>query len=94
MVNFFGRAAATATGPVVLAQRTKSAIIPCFILRQEDDTHKIIVEEPLRLEEAGSAEDTILKNIQKLTDIIESYIRRYPAEWGWVHRRWKNLQKP
>jgi lauroyl/myristoyl acyltransferase len=34
-VKFFGRQAATATGPVVLAQRTKAALIPCFILRQK-----------------------------------------------------------
>jgi lauroyl/myristoyl acyltransferase len=25
-----------------------------------------------------------------LTGIIESYIRNYPAEWGWIHRRWKS----
>jgi KDO2-lipid IV(A) lauroyltransferase len=28
--------------------------------------------------------------VQRLTSIIESYIRRYPAEWGWIHRRWKS----
>ena len=94
IVKFFGTSAATATGPVVLAQRTKSAVIPCFIVRQKDDTHQIIFEEPLKLEKGTSAGETIQKNIQKLTDVIESYIRRYPAEWGWVHRRWKNLQKP
>ncbi len=93
MVDFFGRKAATATGPVVLAQRTKSAIVPCFIVRQADDSHLIIFEEPITLEEADTSEDTIVKNIQKLTGIIETYIRRYPAEWGWVHRRWKNEMK-
>ncbi len=89
-VDFFGKKAATATGPVVLALRTKAAIIPSFIVRQKDDTHKIIFEEPLNLEEGKTAEETIIINIQKLTNIIESYIRRYPAEWGWIHRRWKS----
>jgi len=89
-VDFFGRKAATATGPVVLAQRTKAAVIPCFIIRQSDDTHKIIFEPALDLKEGRSAQETVLINIQRLTDIIESYIRRYPAEWGWIHRRWKN----
>lgn len=93
-VDFFGRKAATATGPVVLAQRTKSAVIPCFIVRQEDDTHKIIFEKPLVLEKGNSDEETVLINIQRLTTIIESYIRRYPAEWGWIHRRWKTKMKP
>jgi KDO2-lipid IV(A) lauroyltransferase len=89
-VDFFGKKAATATGPVVLALRTKAAIIPSFIVRQKDDTHKIIFEEPLNLEEGRTFQETIIINIQKLTDIIESYIRKYPAEWGWIHRRWKS----
>ena len=89
-VNFFGKKAATATGPVILAQRTKAALIPCFILRQPDDKHKIVFESELKLEECSDTQDTILVNIQRLTDIIESYIRKYPAEWGWIHRRWKS----
>lgn len=88
-VDFFGRKAATATGPVVLAQRTGAALLPCFIVRQKDDTHKIIFEPVQELTEAADPRQAIIINIQKLTDIIESYIRRYPAEWGWVHRRWK-----
>jgi len=89
-VDFFGKKAATAAGPVVLALRTKADIIPSFIVRQKDDTHKIIFEKPLILEEGESYQETICLNIQRLTNIIESYIRRYPAEWGWIHRRWKS----
>jgi len=89
-VNFFGEKAATATGPVVLAQRTKAALIPCFIIRQPEDKHKIIFEAELELIEGKDSQDSILINIQRLTDIIESYIRKYPAEWGWIHRRWKS----
>jgi KDO2-lipid IV(A) lauroyltransferase len=89
-VDFFGRKAATATGPIILAKRTKAAIIPCFIIRQRDDTHKIIFEPPLKLEEGKDEETNILINIQRLTNIIELYIRKYPAEWSWVHRRWKS----
>jgi KDO2-lipid IV(A) lauroyltransferase len=89
-VDFFGRKAATATGPVVLAQRTKAALLPCFIIRQKDDTHRIIFEKPLDLVEGKDAEETITINIQRLTNIIETYIRKYPAEWSWIHRRWKS----
>ncbi|MEW6102044.1 MAG: lysophospholipid acyltransferase family protein [Candidatus Omnitrophota bacterium] len=89
-VNFFGTKAATATGPVVLARRTGAAILPCFVIRQPDDRHKIIFEPPFNLEETADAEEVIVKNIQGITDIIESYIRKYPAEWGWIHRRWKS----
>jgi KDO2-lipid IV(A) lauroyltransferase len=88
-VDFFGRKAATATGPVVLAMRTQAAILPCFIVRNSDDTHKIIFEPEFELQDGPGHEQNIQISIQKLTSIIESYIRRYPAEWGWIHRRWK-----
>lgn len=89
-MDFFGTKAATATGPVILAQRTKAALLPCFIVRQPDNTHKIIFEPELELKEGKTPRETITLNIQRLTDIIERYIRKYPAEWGWIHRRWKS----
>jgi KDO2-lipid IV(A) lauroyltransferase len=84
-VNFFGRQAATATGPVVLAQRTGAGLVVCFIVRQPDDTQRIIFEPQIELDPT----EATAVNIQRLTGIIESYIRQYPAEWGWIHRRWK-----
>jgi KDO2-lipid IV(A) lauroyltransferase len=89
-VDFFGEKAATATGPVVFAQRTGAALLPCFAVRQPDNTHLIVFEPPVTLEEGKDAQETILLNTQKLTGIIESYIRKYPAQWGWIHRRWKS----
>lgn len=89
-VDFFGIKAATATGPVVLARRTQAEIVPCFIVRQKDDTHKIMIEPALKIEEGKDEEETVFLNVQKITGIIESYIRKYPAEWGWIHRRWKS----
>jgi len=89
-VNFFGQQAATATGPVILAQRTQAALLPCFIIRQADDRHQIVFEPAVELASGKDAQETVLINIQKLTDIIEKYIRNYPAEWGWIHRRWKS----
>ncbi len=90
-VDFFGQQAATATGPVVFALRTGAPILLTFIIRQPDDTHKIVVEPPFELEEGVDENDTIHRNIAKLTSIIERYIRKYPHEWGWMHRRWKTL---
>ncbi|RKY33098.1 MAG: hypothetical protein DRP74_00910 [Candidatus Omnitrophota bacterium] len=89
-VDFFGRKAATATGPIILAERTKAAILPCFIVRQSDDAHKIIFETEFNLVQKDNNQEKLVFNIQKITDIIEAYIRKYPAQWGWIHRRWKS----
>jgi len=92
-VDFFGRKAATATGPVVFARRTGAPILPVFIIRQSDDTHKIIIEPPLTQEEGGTDEQTTYETVSKITQVIERYIREYPQEWGWMHRRWKTQPK-
>ncbi|MCK9572326.1 MAG: lysophospholipid acyltransferase family protein [Candidatus Omnitrophica bacterium] len=89
-VNFFGQKAATATGPVILARRTNAALVVCFIIRHADNRHTIIFEPEVELEDAPDSHQAVLINIQKLTDIIELYIRKYPAHWGWIHRRWKS----
>jgi len=60
-----------------------------FIKRESNSKHKIIIEPPYNLVEGKDEEETILINIGNLTSIIEDYIRKYPCEWGWMHRRWK-----
>ncbi len=89
-VDFFGQKAATATGPVVFALRTQSPLLPMFMTRQPDDSHKIIIEPPLTLEIKPDDKETILVNTAKITQVIERYVRQYPAQWGWMHRRWKS----
>ena len=88
-VDFFGQKAATATGPVVFAMRTGAPLLPMFIVRQSDDTHKILIDPPLALQQGRDDKETILMNTAAITQVIERYIRKYPQEWGWMHRRWK-----
>ncbi len=88
-VNFFGRKASTPTGPAVFAMRTGAPIVPVFTHRVEDDKHKIIIEKPFHIEIKENDEATIFACMEKVTQIIEIYIRKYPQEWGWMHRRWK-----
>ena len=91
-VDFFGQKAATATGPVVFAQRTNAVILPMFITRENRQRHKITIEPPFELTTTGNEEEDIQANIARMTKLIEQYIRRYPHEWGWMHRRWKSKE--
>ncbi|HNV23845.1 MAG TPA: lysophospholipid acyltransferase family protein [Candidatus Omnitrophota bacterium] len=88
-VDFFGEKAATGTGPVVFSSRTGATILPMFIIREEGDYHRVIIEPIFELEQGVTDEEILQKNVQRITDIIERYIRKYPHEWGWMHRRWK-----
>ena len=63
-------------------------IIPIFCVR-ENNTHNLIIESPIKLEITGDREKDIIVNTQKWTDVVEKYIRQYPEQWVWMHRRWK-----
>ena len=89
-VDFFGQKAGTATGAVTFAMRTGSPILPMFTVRDGKDSHKIIIEPHFYLEIKPTEEETLQYNVQRITNIIEKYIRQYPSEWGWMNKRWKS----
>ena len=88
-VDFFGRSAYTPYSPVAMALKTGAAILPTFIVRQPDDSHRVVVEPPLDLKRTGDRDQDFQINTQMFTKIIESYVRRYPEQWIWMHERWK-----
>ena len=88
-VDFFGKPAYTPYSPVAFALKTGAAILPTFIVRQPDNSHRAIIEAPLTLQQSGEKEVDLLVNTQQFTKVIESYIRRYPEQWIWMHERWK-----
>lgn len=91
-VDFFGKKAATAAGPVVFSGRTGAPVIPMFILGQENGKHKIVINPPVKLKQ-GSSKELLTANVAILTNIIEDYVRKYPHEWGgWMHKRWKTTE--
>lgn len=91
-VDFFGHPAYTPKGPVSIALKTGAGLLPAFMIRQKDNTHKLIIEKELKLITTGNSEEDIKINTEAFTKIIESYIRKYPDHWVWFHDRWKTAQ--
>lgn len=87
-VDFFGRPAYTPVGPAALAAVTGAALVPALILRKNGH-HSLIVEEPVELINTGDKEKDLVENTKRWSLVIESYIRKYPEQWVWMHRRWK-----
>ena len=89
VVDFFGRAASTAAGPVVFSNRTGAPILPMFI-QSHGDSHEITIGPPIELIKEGEDRQRLVANVQLLTKVIEDQIRQYPHQWGgWMHQRWK-----
>lgn len=89
-VNFFGKPARTPAGPGLLSYKTGSPIIPMAILRKGRDRYKIIVKPKVELGFSGDREKDLIDVTQAYTRVLESIIREYPAQWLWMHDRWKS----
>ena len=89
-VPFFGRMAATASGLARVALKTGASVIPGFLLWEKAEQQYVLHFGPeIALIETGDAEADAVTNTANLTAILESYIRKYPDQWLWMHRRWK-----
>jgi Kdo2-lipid IVA lauroyltransferase/acyltransferase len=89
-VEFFGIPACTASGLARIALRTDAAVVPGFtIWDKELRQYRLRFDPALELVRTGDLEADIVANTQKFTKVIEDYVRKYPEQWLWVHRRWK-----
>lgn len=89
LVNFFGRLASTPGGAAVFTLKFGSLFLPSFCARQKGPFYHMSVDEPITLEKSGNQDADIQKYMQKFTNVLESYIIKYPTQWLWLHKRWK-----
>ena len=89
-VDFFGIKACTASGLARIALRTDAAVVPGFTIWDESlGKYRLRFDPSLELIRTGDLEADIVANTQMFTKVIEDYVRKYPEQWLWVHRRWK-----
>jgi KDO2-lipid IV(A) lauroyltransferase len=89
-VNFFGIPACTASGLARIALRTDAAVVPGFTV-WDPALHKyrLRFDPAVNLIRTGNDDADAVANTALFTQVIENYVRRYPDQWLWVHRRWK-----
>ena len=88
-VNFFGQLASAVRGPVTFALKTGAPLHFSLDLRQPDDRHQVHISPQVALERSDNFEQDVQTNTARLMDRLEEYIRQYPAQWLWMHNRWK-----
>ena len=89
-VLFFGVAACTAAGLARVALRTGAAVLPGFLVWEATEGKYVLhFGDEIPLVETGDDDRDILENTARFTEAIEGFVRRYPEQWLWVHRRWK-----
>lgn len=90
VIDFLGRGAWTTKMPALIARKTGTPVVPVFINR-DGDRHIINIYPAVTLSGEDDAEKAIIEDTKRFTGFIEEHIRQHPAEWLWIHRRWKRV---
>jgi KDO2-lipid IV(A) lauroyltransferase len=89
-VDFFGIPACTAGLLARIALRTGAAVVPGFTIWDSAlRKYRLRFDPAVELVHTGDENADAVANTQLYTKIIEDYVRKYPDQWLWVHRRWK-----
>lgn len=87
LIDVFGRKAWASKAPVIIARKTGAILLPTFIHRERD--RHIITIYPEYEMSGDASEEGIRQDIQQLSRYLENFVCEHPADWYWVHRRWK-----
>jgi KDO2-lipid IV(A) lauroyltransferase len=89
-VDFFDIPACTAAGVARVARKTDASVVPGFTIWDPVlQKYRLRFDPPVELVRTGNTEADVVANTAKFTKVIEDYVRKYPDQWLWVHRRWK-----
>ena len=88
-VDFFGHAACTTSGPARIARRTGVPVVLGLVIWDEKLKKYRLRFDAVEWIQRDDPEEEIVANTAHFTKLIEEYVRRYPDQWLWVHRRWK-----
>lgn len=90
-VLFFGVKVGTLAAVGTLAQRTGAAIIPVKAHRDSGGVVHVCIEPMMDLSAFEKDEE---RTTEALSTKVEGWVRQYPQQWLWIHRRFKNVVWP
>ncbi|HET7437768.1 MAG TPA: lysophospholipid acyltransferase family protein [Thermoanaerobaculia bacterium] len=88
-VPFFGKPALTPIGPAKLAIRAEVPVVCIFIARGDDGKQYVRFTDIIETKR----DDDPVALTARITAEIEEQIRRVPAQWVWMHDRWRERPK-
>jgi len=90
VLDFLGRGAWTTKMPALIAKKTSAAVLPVF-LHRINKGHKMKIYPEVELSKIVDMGSAVLEDTKNFSWFIENCIREHPAEWLWIHRRWKRV---
>ena len=87
-VPFFGRPAKTPRGPAVFALRLDVPVVFGAAVRQPSGKYRLVFER-VAVEDTGDRDRDVDAIVARYTAALERWVRRYPEQYFWHHRRWR-----
>ena len=88
-IPFLGKNAATTKTPALLAAKTRSPIIPVCLVREKVLRYRLLLGKSISPEEGCSQDRDVARMTLAFTRQFEMWVRAFPHQWLWTHRRWK-----
>lgn len=85
---FFGRTVYTAGAFTRVALRFGAVLQPMWVERLPGARFRVTIDEPIALAKTGDREKDLQAGVAAINAYVEERIRRRPADWFWVHKRW------
>lgn len=93
-LTFFGRECSTSRAPAVFALRYNVPLYTAICYRTGLARWKVEVGDSIPLHQANGEPRTMADIMQDVNHAFEVAVRRDPANWFWVHNRWKPFRRP
>jgi KDO2-lipid IV(A) lauroyltransferase len=90
--DFFGRPASTHQGPAVFQLRSGAPMILVMLIREGWEKFRIELQEIDMTGLSGTDAEQMQEITRRHVAALEEYIRRYPEQWLWMHKRWKHTE--
>ncbi len=88
--DFFGIPASTTFMPARLSLSTGAILVPVFAPWDEEKRRYVLQVGPaLEFESTDNEQADVERVTAMVTNTVEKYVRQFPGQWLWIHKRWK-----
>jgi KDO2-lipid IV(A) lauroyltransferase len=89
-VPFFGHPALTSPVLAKLSLRTGAAVVPVAAYPEPGGRYRVVVRPAILPPQEGKGDDEAVAALtRRYLEVAEEDIRKHPALWLWMHRRWR-----
>jgi KDO2-lipid IV(A) lauroyltransferase len=90
-IDYFGKPAETTLSIASLKLKLNPLVVPVFVVRDSHGSYEMLINEPIDYvaDEIEDTQEKLEAMTLKYNQAIEEVVKQYPAQWFWMHNRWR-----